>query len=68
MLLVEDVNHGQVASGDPSILPSTVVDHDVDSDVGSDEAHQRYSFTTGTWEATIVVSVGFRFDTKLNGF
>ena len=42
VLLVRDVNHGQVASGD---LPDTVVEHDVDSDVDLDEAHDRYAKT-----------------------
>ena len=74
MLLVEDVNHGQVASGDPSILPSTVVDHDVDSDVDAEEAHLRYflpqglgrlvvSFLGSDWTPN---SMDFdRFDTSL---
>ena len=71
VLLVEDVNHGQVASGDTSILPSTVVDHDVDSDVAADEAHQRYilpcSGTLSQMGSDLTPnSVNFdRFDTSL---
>lgn len=45
VLLVEGVNHGQVASGDINNLPATVVNHDVDSDLTIQEAHSRYAKT-----------------------
>jgi len=49
VLLVEDVNHGQVASG---ILPDTVIEHDIDPVVDLDTAHERYAYTAVRYMVT----------------
>jgi hypothetical protein len=49
VLLVEDVNHGQVASGE---LPSHVLVHDIDPVIDLTSAHERYAATAVTFMIT----------------
>jgi len=49
VLLVDDVNHGQVASGD---LPSHVLIHDIDPVIELEDAHARYADTAVTFMVT----------------
>ena len=40
VVVIDDANHGQVASGD---IPSFVTDADIPSPISFDEAHARYA-------------------------
>ncbi len=53
VLVIDQVNHGQVASG---VLPDIVVEQDVDAEVDNEEAFTRYS------EAAVAFMVTSRFE------
>ena len=55
VVVIDDANHGQVASGD---IPTIVTDSDIPSPISLDEAHTRYASAIGAF-ITIQVNLSF---------
>jgi len=53
-ILVPQVNHGQVASGE---VPESVVDNDIDAELTEAEAHANYAARVANW---LTLNTGFR--------